>query len=238
MNTSDSSTVRHTQPVVSANPDALTQTLGAVVLAGGLARRMGGQDKGLIKLAGLPMVHYALAVVLPLVSRCVINANRNADDYQAVAQNTVSQVRKSFPVAQPVSVIPDTLSGHLGPLAGLSAGIEALQTDYIFMCPCDSPHLQAQLVLDLWHSCRTNDADIAVAHDGERLQPVFCVVNRRIKDSLDRFLASGNRKIDQWFEEHAVNHVSAKQYLHSFVNINTEDDRARAELALLDKIHD
>ena len=207
------------------------QSFGVVILAGGLARRMGGQDKGLVTLAGRPMVGYALQVVLPLADQCVINANRNRDTYERVAASVVSLMHTANPFLSAVQVVADTLPGHLGPLAGLSAGIDSLGTDYVFMCPCDSPFLQAALVERLLHECMADDADIAVAHDGERLQPVFCVVNRRVNTSLNEFLASGQRKIDRWFETIHVKQVNADQYAASFVNVNTDEERSEAEQA-------
>lgn len=190
---------------------------GAVILAGGLARRMGGQDKGLVPLAGAPMVSYSLKTVLPLVDRCVINANRHLDTYEQFG----------------VPVITDQLEGHLGPLAGLSAGIDALDTDYIFMCPCDSPFLQADLFEALLQGCIEADADLSVPHDGQRLQPIFVVVHRRVKASLDAFLSAGHRKIDRWFDELKVLEVPAESFVESFRNINTEEERSAAEQDLL-----
>lgn len=190
---------------------------GAVILAGGLARRMGGQDKGLVMLAGMPMVARVLQTIQPLVERCVINANRHLDDYASFG----------------VPVIPDRLEGHLGPLAGLSAGIDSLETDLVFMCPCDSPFLQGGLYQALTQACISQDADLAVPHDGERLQPVFLVVQQRVKSSLDDFLASGERKIDRWFAELQVAEVPAAGFVESFRNINTEEERVRAEMELV-----
>lgn len=186
---------------------------GAVILAGGLARRMGGQDKGLITLAAQPMVAHVLQTVQPLVDHCVINANRNLDAYAEFG----------------VPVIRDQLEGHLGPLAGLSAGMDALKTDHVFMCPCDSPFLQSGLCRALLQACIDEDADLAVAHDGERLQPVFLVVKQRVKASLDAFLAAGERKIDRWFDELQITQVPASGFTESFRNINTEEERLRAE---------
>ena len=178
---------------------------------------MGGQDKGLVRLADAPMVTYALNTVRPLVDECVINANRHLDIYERFG----------------VRVISDQLAGHLGPLAGLSAGIDALDTDYIFMCPCDSPFLQAGLFVTLLQECMKADADLSVPHDGERLQPIFVVANRRVKASLDAFLRAGNRKIDRWFDELNVLEVPADSFAESFRNINTEEERLTAELDLL-----
>ena len=99
--------------------------VGAVVLAGGLARRMGGQDKGLVELGNRPMVSWAIAAVQSRVHQVVINANRNHDAYKALG----------------CDVVADRHSGHIGPLAGLSAAMHYLDTDYVFMCPCDSPFI-------------------------------------------------------------------------------------------------
>lgn len=189
---------------------------GAVILAGGLARRMGGQDKGLVPLAGQPMVAHVLKTVQPLVDHCVINANRHQDDYAALQ----------------VPVVQDELPGHLGPLAGLSAGMMALPDDIVLMCPCDSPFLQAELCRALIDACLGSDCDLAVAHDGERLQPVFLAARQRVRQSLDEFLASGERKIDRWFPLLDVIEVDASDYTASFRNINTEQDREQAELEL------
>lgn len=205
---------------MSELPAAATPDVGAVLLAGGLARRMGGQDKGLVVLAGKPMASYALQTLLPLVQHCVINANRNINDYASMAP-------------EGVDVIADTRDGHLGPLAGLSMALEHLQTSYVLMCPCDSPFVQSALVSALISQCLAEDADIAVAHDGERLQPVFCVVNRRVKMSLDAFLDSGERKIDRWFGMHRLVEVDARQYAASFRNINTLDELKEAESDIL-----
>ncbi len=81
--------------------------------------------------------------------------------------------------------------------------------------------------------CIDNDADIAVPHDGERLQPVFCVVQRRVEASLNAFLDAGERKIDRWFSNHTVQTLDAKAYAQSFLNVNTEEERLSAESAVM-----
>ncbi len=195
------------------------QTVGAVVLAGGLARRMGGQDKGLIPLANRPMAAWVVTAIKPSVSKLIINANRNQDAYAKLG----------------VEVVADTQEGFLGPLAGLSAGIDALQCHYVFMCPCDSPFLTAELLNRLGYGCLDAGADIAVAHDGSRLQPVFCMVKSSLRDSLNTFLQSGERKIDRWFaSEHTVE-IDCSDLNCAFENINTEEERLAAEAGLSDE---
>ena len=78
-----------------------------IVLAGGLGRRMGGVDKGLVELDGKPMVAHAIARLAPQVGAIVVNANRNVERYAALGH----------------PVVPDDVGGFAGPLAGLHAGI-------------------------------------------------------------------------------------------------------------------
>ncbi len=190
---------------------------GAVILAGGLARRMGGRDKGLLQIAGKPMASWVLAAITPQLHKVVLNANRNQRDYAKLG----------------VPVVADTIEGHHGPLAGLSAGISALQCEYIFMCPCDSPFVDGELVNALGMACLKQRVDIAVAHDGTRMQPVFCMVRQHTLDSLNTYLASGQRKIDKWYATQSMTEVDCQHYQNSFRNINTEDDRNTAEAELL-----
>jgi len=187
--------------------------VGAVVLAGGLARRMEGQDKGLVMLGDKPMVRWTLDVVSQFTSDIVINANRNKKAYSAFK----------------VPVIEDQHEGHVGPLAGLYAAMHTLSNDYIFMCPCDSPFLQLGLLNKLKAACDAGSAEIYVAHDGDRLQPVFAMVSSALADSLDNFLYSGERKIDTWYGLHQMQEVDCSDCLASFRNINTEEERLAAE---------
>lgn len=194
--------------------------LGAVVLAGGLARRMGGVDKGLVPLGGRPMIAYALAAVAPRVDAIVVNANRNADAYGALVD------------VHGGTVVADRHAGHLGPLAGLAAALHALDASRVFLCPCDSPFVAPALVDRLAEACAAPDVDIAVAHDGERLQPVFCIVERHVLPSLETFLASGERKIDRWYAGEAMRAVDCRDLAGSFRNVNTEEERVAAEREL------
>lgn len=196
-------------------------TLGAVVLAGGLARRMGGVDKGLVPLGGRPMIEHVLGAVRPAVDALVVNANRSTDAYAAIARD------------HDATLVADRHAGHLGPLAGLAAGLHALDTTRAFLCPCDSPFVDAALVARLAEACTAPDVDIAVAHDGERLQPVFCVVERRLLDSLEAFLEAGERKIDRWYAGEAMRAVDCADLAVSFRNVNTEEERAAAEATLV-----
>ncbi len=190
--------------------------LGGVVLAGGLARRMGGIDKGLVRLGGRSMCEWVVAAVRPEVEALVINANRNVEQYAALG----------------LTVVPDLHEGYLGPLAGLSAGLAALDTELVFMCPCDSPFVSGELVNRLAFACRQSAIDVAVAHDGEREQPAFCVVHQRVAASLADFLDAGERKIDRWYAGQNLSVVDCGDLADAFRNFNTLEELALAEQAL------
>lgn len=193
-----------------------TPAIGCVILAGGLARRMEGRDKGLVELAGKPMVQWVLDAVTPQVDAVLINANRNKPDYERFGP----------------AVAGDLIEGHLGPLAGLLTGFKTLQLPTVFMCPCDSPFLPADMVSRLYASLQNAQADIAVAHDGDRMQPVFCLARESTLPSLTRFLDSGERKIDRWFAEENTSMTDFSDYPEAFRNINSEQDLLEVEQLL------
>ena len=189
--------------------------VSAVVLAGGLARRMGGIDKGLVELAGKPMVQWALERVGPQVDCVVVNANRNMDAYAALG----------------TTIISDTCEGHPGPLAGLLAALQHYgeSAARVFMCPCDSPFLPHDMIERMVTALDQNQASVAVAHDGDRQQPVFLLVDRSCLVSLTAFLDSGERKIDRWFADERLVEVNFADKPEAFLNINTEEERLRVE---------
>ncbi|HKF93602.1 MAG TPA: molybdenum cofactor guanylyltransferase MobA [Gammaproteobacteria bacterium] len=182
----------------------------AAVLAGGRARRMGGQDKGFIHLNGKPMVEYVLAALKPQAGVIVINANRSHDRY----------ARYGYPV------ISDELSDFQGPLAGIVSCLANLATPYLLTVPCDSPLLPDDLGLRLYQALIHEQAELAVAYNGERLQPVFSLLRRELLESLLDFLEQGERKIDRWYARHKVARADFTDCPDAFLNINTEQERA------------
>ena len=185
----------------------------AVILAGGRGRRMGGKDKGLVDLNGAPLIEYTLSAVSPQVGRLVINANRNIEEYQ----------RYGFPV------VSDTMADYQGPLAGFASAMAAAETDYIVTIPCDSPLLPDDLVQRLVQALNHKDAELAVAHDGERLQPVFALIQVSLLPSLLQFLQRGDRKIDLWYAQHKMAKADFSDIPETFLNINTPADQQQLQ---------
>ena len=185
----------------------------AVILAGGRGRRMGGKDKGLVDLNGAPLIEYTLSAVSPQVGRLVINANRNIEEYQ----------RYGFPV------VSDTMADYQGPLAGFASAMAAAETEYIVTIPCDSPLLPDDLVQRLVQALNREDAELAVAHDGHRLQPVFALIQVSLLPSLLQFLQRGDRKIDLWYAQHKMAKADFSDIPETFLNINTPADQQQLQ---------
>jgi molybdenum cofactor guanylyltransferase len=180
-----------------------------IVLAGGLGRRMGGVDKGLQELRGKPMVQWVLERLAPQVDDIVINANQNLERYRGFGHR----------------VVADEIGGFAGPLAGLHAGLKAVKHPLVVTAPCDSPFLPMDLVSRLTAALQKND--LAVAKTGDQPHPVFALVRRECRESLEAFLAQGGRKIDAWYASLKVVEVAFDDEADAFRNINTRDELAR-----------
>jgi molybdopterin-guanine dinucleotide biosynthesis protein A len=185
----------------------------ALILAGGQGRRMGGEDKGLLDVAGKPLVQHVLEAVKPQVDGILISANRNHERYAAYGYR----------------VLADPLEGYQGPLAGFLAGIRVARTPYLVTLPCDGPLLGGDLVARLRAALEAAGAEIAVAHDGRRLQPVYALLKTALRPSLEAYLAEGERKIDLWFGRHRWTTADFSDAPEQFANVNTPEDRARFE---------
>lgn len=192
--------------------------LTGMILAGGEGRRMGGRDKGLEPFAGLPLVAHTVKRFDGHVHELMINANRNSDAYALFADR----------------VIEDAEGGFKGPLMGIYSGLRAAQTPWLLVAPCDSPALPHDLVARMVAGITQAgvEHDIAVAFDGERLHPVVALLRTSLADDLAATLAEGERKIDRWYARHAWCRVDMSDCPEAFANLNTEEEKARLELAL------
>lgn len=191
-----------------------------VILAGGRATRMGGVDKGLVPVNGRPMVAWVIDTLRPQVVEVLINANRNRDRYGEFGSQ----------------VIDDGDSEFRGPLAGMASGMRAARTPWVAIVPCDSPLIASDLVERLYDAVAVSGSRIAVAHDGERLQPVCALLACDLADDLAGYLDDGERKIDRWYARHRYATVDFSDVAASFANINAPDDRRALEAALADRI--
>lgn len=191
-------------------------SITGVILAGGQARRMGGEDKGLILFNNKPLIAHVIDALKPQVDKLIINANRNIERYQAF----------NYPV------ISDSLADFCGPLAGMLSAMQSVDTDYILTAPCDSPNVSPQLRQRMMETLLKEQVDIAVAHNGDRLQPVFCLISCRLKTDLESYLQQGGRKIDTWLASHGMAVVDFSDQADSFINVNHPEDLVTHQTSL------
>jgi molybdenum cofactor guanylyltransferase len=187
-----------------------------VVLAGGLGRRMGGDDKGLVMLAGQPMVAHVLAALRPQVGQLLVNANRNLERYAGFGH----------------PVIADAIEGYQGPLAGVLTALQHCATEFLVTAPCDAPLVAPDLVARLHAALDGVGADLAVASDGTRQQPVFLLLRASLAPALEAYLGGGGRKIDAWFGQLRVAEADFSDEPDTFVNVNDPGERQRLETRL------
>ncbi|PHS24836.1 MAG: molybdenum cofactor guanylyltransferase [Methylophaga sp.] len=187
---------------------SFSPSITGVILAGGKARRMGGQDKGLIAFNNKPLIRHVIDIMMPQIDDLIINANRNIELYQ------------NFGYA----VIADSLDDFCGPLAGMLSAMQFVDSDYILTAPCDAPMISPQYRQRMMETLLNEQADIAVASDGDRLQPVFSLIPTRLQHDLAQYLAKGDRKIDRWFEQYKLAVVDFSDQPESFANFNCFDD--------------
>ncbi len=195
-----------------------------LILAGGRATRMGGEDKGLITLAGQPLVKHLADKLALQCGEVLISANRNVDAY----------AKLGFAV---VSDSPGNIGGDFqGPLAGMLSGLKSCQSQWMITAPCDGPFLEHQYVSKMVAAREQAGADIAVAYAQDRIQPVYVLLNVNLIHSLTNFLDSGERKIDRWLATFETTEVDFSYSEEMFININTREQLEQAE-ALINQHH-
>ncbi|MFA6903048.1 MAG: molybdenum cofactor guanylyltransferase MobA [Gallionellaceae bacterium] len=181
-----------------------------VILAGGLGRRMGG-DKGLQALHGRVLLSWVLEAVRQNSNEILINANSNRQDYAQFG----------------FRVIADQLPDWPGPLAGLHAALLVAQNEYVMTVPCDTPFLPDDLIPRLFGVLTLQSTEAAVAVTGGRRQPTIALYRKNVLSSLLGYLASGERKVNDWLDSLQLSEVVFDN-VGSFDNINTLDDLSLA----------
>jgi molybdenum cofactor guanylyltransferase len=194
-------------------------TLG-LILAGGLARRMGGGDKARLTIGGVTILDRVLARMRPQCSAMLINANGDPARFADTG----------------LPVVPDDVPGFAGPLAGILAGLDWLAANrpelaFAVSVPGDCPFLPADLVARL-HAARLDQGKpLACARSGDQAHPVVGLWPVALRGDLRRALVQeGLRKIDVWTARHgaAVAEWPATP-VDPFFNVNTPQDAADAE---------
>jgi molybdopterin-guanine dinucleotide biosynthesis protein A len=195
-------------------------TLG-LVLAGGLARRMGGGDKARIEIGGATILDRVLACLSAQCTGIVINANGDPARFADAG----------------VPVVPDNVEGHPGPLAGILAGLDWLAAqdngvEWILSVPGDCPFLPDDLVERLHQARREmgSGVPLACARSGEWRHPVVGLWPLALRQDLRKVLVEEDlRKIEVWTARHGVAIADwPPEPIDPFFNVNTPEDAERA----------
>ena len=196
-----------------------------VILAGGQASRMGGGDKGLLKLGGQSLLDHVVARLQPQVARLALNANGDAARF----------ARFGLPV------VPDTINGFAGPLAGVLAGLDWAAShgaDHIVTAAADTPFFPADLVPRLLLAAEQAGTPIALAATEDPVRglsrhPTFGFWPVALRADLRVALEGGLRKVVLWTDRHgAAEALFPTPGFDPFFNVNTPEDLAKAESLL------
>ena len=193
-------------------------TLG-LVLAGGLARRMGGGDKARIKIGNNTILERVLACLMPQCVRVIINANGDPARFADTG----------------LPVVADSVPDHAGPLAGILAGLDwtadnAARIEWIVTAPGDCPFLPDNLVARLHEARVAAGAPLACARSGPWRHPVVALWPVALREDLRRVLVNERlHKIEIWTARHGVAIADwPDKPVDPFFNVNTPEDAARA----------
>jgi molybdopterin-guanine dinucleotide biosynthesis protein A len=194
-------------------------TLG-LVLAGGLARRMGGGDKALITIGGVAILDRVLARLRPACTDIILNANGDPARF----------ARYGLPV------IPDSVPDFAGPLAGILAGLDwaaahAPDIEWVASAPGDCPFLPHDLVSRLHEARQKAGTPLACARSGDWRHPVVALWRVALRDDLRHALIEESlHKIEVWTARHGVAIAEwPTTPIDPFFNVNTPEDAAEAE---------
>ena len=197
--------------------------VAGILLAGGLSRRMGGGDKALKALGGRPILARVIERVQPQVAALALNANGDPARFAEYG----------------LPVVPDSVEGFAGPLAGILAGLdwaarEARACSHVASFATDAPFLPRDLVECMVETLRREPVDLVCAASHGRQHPVIGLWPVRLRDELRRALVEeGVRKVDVWTARYRLAEVDfPADPVDPFFNANTPEDLAHAERVL------
>jgi molybdopterin-guanine dinucleotide biosynthesis protein A len=188
-----------------------------VILAGGLARRMGGGDKPLLEIAGRPILRHVIDRLTPQCALLAINANGDPTRFRAFG----------------LPVVADSVEGFAGPLAGILAGMDfaaASGAADVLSAPGDTPFLPADLLSRLEAARKQAGARIAVAASNGRIHHAVALWPVALREELRRALVEeGERKVSAFIGRFAnvIVEWPVEPY-DPFFNVNRPEDVAHA----------
>lgn len=199
---------------------SISQSVVGIILAGGLAKRMGGGDKCLLPLAGKTLLQRTVERAQPQVGTLMLNANGNSLRF----------ARTRLPV------IPDLFPNNLGPLAGIHAGLSRMRDDnpdieWLASFASDTPFFPTDFVARLLDAATTSNSHLAVAAANNRTHPIFSLWHASLLEKIEQQLQSGEvPRLQDWIKQQKMVTVEfAAEAYDPFFNINTPQDLYAAE---------
>ncbi|PHS19180.1 MAG: hypothetical protein COA86_05840 [Kangiella sp.] len=201
--------------------------ISGLILCGGAARRVGGEDKGLLIAEGRdkPLIEHQIAFLKPQVSALAISANRNLDIYRAYG----------FPVYQDKTYLDEKVgldnkaSQFDGPLQGILNGLKNCQTDWIYIQPIDTPNLPLDTINQLLENLNLNNVKTSETKafylvSDERQHYLHLLLHTSCYDSLNSFVSRGERRVKTYLEEVGGQAVNLGWDEKVFKNLNDVGD--------------
>jgi molybdenum cofactor guanylyltransferase len=182
----------------------------AVILAGGLNSRMGGQNKALLTIGGKRIIDRILEVLTRIFEEILL-VTRRPDLY----------------VGSDVRVVEDVFEVRAS-LTGIHAGLTHSRKDFIFVVPCDAPFLQPDLIRSLLDEIEPH-VDVVVPRCGNFYQPLCAIYSKRCLPWIEAMLAHGNLRIIDFFENVNLKTIPMEKLSQadpdqrSFINVNTPE---------------
>jgi len=188
------------------------QDVSLVILAGGKARRMGGQSKGLIPLAGKPLIQHELDRLAKDMDgiEVLISANDHQQEYKAFGYE----------------VIGDVIDGQLGPLSGIYSAMLHSDRQWVLSLPCDIPLIPQDYISRMLDHNANNLAWVA---EDKRQHPGCCLLHCSLKDELKACLNNNELAVHLFLEKHQANGIDFSDQAEAFENINTPEQLVEIE---------
>jgi molybdopterin-guanine dinucleotide biosynthesis protein A len=183
-----------------------------IILCGGAGRRLGGIDKGLLRVRGEALVCRTAKLLEPLCDRLILSANRNLSDYMGLEIGPV---------------VRDLRDGFPGPLAGIEAAATQAMSERLLVLPCDLPWLSAEVPGALLAALDGDpELDYVFAETAEQKHYLCAALHRRCLASVSRQLNKGENAVWRWYGlQRGRSLMFTGALADGFDNLNSEEDR-------------
>ena len=232
------------KPSMSKTPiKSETQTINALILAGGQSQRFDYNDKGLIHFLNKPMIAHIFERIAPQVMSISISCNRNFDQYQSIYEDYYQTLAiQPYSTTMPICFKDNSESPLQGPLAGIASYLEYCDSDTIFICSCDMPMIPRDIVQQLSNAMNESNADASYPVDENGHHHLALLIKRSAAvDALQQLLtasdienSSAERKtkthsIKNWLNQINSHKILINSHAIGFADINSVMDMALIE---------